>query len=76
MQGTVFNPNEDMLVFGVRRGNNGGRSFKQVLSEDTEFSELIWQPEDQTDNDPGVGGVWANEYYVGKVRVIVVVFIL
>ena len=55
MQGTVFNPNEDMLVFGVRKGNNGvaDRSFKEVLPADTESSELIWQPDGSNGNDPG-----------------------
>jgi len=67
MQGTVFNEYEDMLVFGTEKRNNGGdRSFRQVLDKGNTFSELIWQPEDQNEvNDPGVGGVWANEYYVG-----------
>jgi len=69
MQATVFNEYEDMLVFGVRKGNNGvaDRSFKEVLPADNPSSELIWQPDESQNavNDPGVGGVWANEYYVG-----------
>jgi len=61
MQATVFNPNEDMLVFGVADG-----SFKEVLDKGIEFSGLIWQPEGQNDaNDPGTGGIWADGYYVG-----------
>lgn len=69
IQLTAYNEFEDMLVFGVRKRNNGGDgSFSQVLPKDTEASELIWQPENPPQNnanDPGVGGVWANEYYVG-----------